>query len=60
MPRTCLRQSHKLSTVRFPNGRWVAGCSCAEYMSLPYGSAAAAMVGAAREHRMAPSLREPS
>lgn len=56
--RTCLYQSHTMRTVQFPDG-WVAACSCTEYMSAAYKTAATAMHVATREHRMAPSLAVP-
>lgn len=53
MPKTCLRQSHRLTTTRFPNGDWVASCSCGEYMSRPYWTPDQAMDSSADEHNTA-------
>lgn len=43
---------HVIRAVRFPFGLWIAGCSCAEYMSQAYRSHDEAVGKGRREHQI--------
>lgn len=43
--------SHIVRAVRFPDGTWIAGCSCAQYMSSPYPTREAAVGLGSQEHQ---------